>query len=68
MTCLAGAAISYVMLGLASELWMIYAARAFAGLMAGNLGVASAMMGSPGQEGHSSAWAGSVAMSRLARV
>jgi multidrug resistance protein len=44
MTCLAGAAVAYVMLGLASELWMIYAARAFAGLMAGNFGVASAMM------------------------
>jgi multidrug resistance protein len=44
MTCLAGAAVSYVMLGLASELWMVYAARAFAGIMAGNLGVASAMM------------------------
>jgi DHA1 family tetracycline resistance protein-like MFS transporter len=44
MICLAGAALSYVMLGLSSELWMIYAARAFAGLMAGNFGVASAMM------------------------
>ncbi len=44
MICLAGAALSYVMLGLATQLWMIYAARAFAGLMAGNFGVASAMM------------------------
>jgi MFS family permease len=44
MICLAGAAISYVMLGLASALWMVYVARAFAGSMAGNLGVASAMM------------------------
>ncbi|MEP5763729.1 MAG: MFS transporter [Halieaceae bacterium] len=44
MICLAGAALSYVALGLATELWMIYAARAFAGLMAGNFGVASAMM------------------------
>ena len=44
MICLAGAAASYVMLALASELWMIFAARAFAGIMAGNLGVASAMM------------------------
>jgi MFS family permease len=44
MICLAGAALAYVLLGLASELWMIYAARAFAGLMAGNFGVASAMM------------------------
>lgn len=42
--CLAGAAVSYLMLGLASELWMVYVARAFAGLMAGNVGVASAMM------------------------
>lgn len=44
MTCLAGGALSYVMLGLATELWMIYAVRAFAGIMAGNFGVASAMM------------------------
>jgi len=44
MICLAGAAVSYVMLGLASALWMVYAARAFAGMMAGNVGVASAMM------------------------
>jgi MFS family permease len=44
MICLAGAALSYVMLGLATELWMIYAARGFAGLMAGNFGVGSAMM------------------------
>lgn len=42
--CLAGAAVSYVMLGLASQLWMVFAARGFAGLMAGNFGVASAMM------------------------
>jgi len=44
MVCLAGAAVSYVMLGLASALWMVYVARAFAGMMAGNVGVASAMM------------------------
>lgn len=44
MICLAGAAVSYVLLGLASALWMVYAARGFAGLMAGNVGVASAMM------------------------
>ena len=44
MICLAGAAVSYVMLGLASQLWMVFAARGFAGLMAGNFGVASAMM------------------------
>ncbi len=42
--CLAGAALSYVMLGLANELWMIYVARGFAGVVAGNFGVASAMM------------------------
>ena len=45
MICLAGAALSYVMLGLASSLWMVYFARGFAGIMAGNFGVASAMMG-----------------------
>jgi len=44
MICLAGAAVSYVMLGLSTELWMIYCARAFAGLMAGNFGVVSAMI------------------------
>jgi multidrug resistance protein len=44
MICLAGAAISYVMLGLSSALWMVYVSRAFAGSMAGNVGVASAMM------------------------
>jgi len=44
MLCLGGGALSYVMLGLASSLWMVYAARAWAGLMAGNLGVASAMI------------------------
>jgi len=44
MACLAGGALSYVLLGLATELWMIYAVRAFAGMMAGNFGVASAMM------------------------
>lgn len=44
MICLAGAAVSYVMLGLASQLWMVFAARGCAGMMAGNFGVASAMM------------------------
>lgn len=44
MICLAGAALSYVMLGLSTELWMVYVARAFAGVMAGNIGVATAMM------------------------
>jgi DHA1 family tetracycline resistance protein-like MFS transporter len=44
MICLAGAACAYLMLGLASQLWMVFAARGFAGLMAGNFGVASAMI------------------------
>jgi MFS family permease len=44
MICLAGAASSYLMLGLASELWIVFAARGFAGMMAGNFGVASAMI------------------------
>ncbi len=44
MICLAGGALSYLLLGLATELWMLFAARAFAGVMAGNFGVASAMM------------------------
>ena len=44
MICLAGAACAYLMLGLASALWMVFAARGFAGLMAGNFGVASAMI------------------------
>ncbi len=44
MICLAGGALAYVALGLADELWMVFAARGFAGLMAGNFGVASAMM------------------------
>lgn len=44
MICLIGASISYFALAFASALWMIYAARAFAGLMAGNLPVAAAMM------------------------
>lgn len=44
MICLAGASCAYLMLGLASQLWMVFAARGFAGLMAGNFGVASAMI------------------------
>lgn len=44
MICLLGGALSYVMLGFASSLWMVYASRAFAGLVAGNLAVATAMM------------------------
>jgi DHA1 family tetracycline resistance protein-like MFS transporter len=45
MICLSGAVLSYLMLAFATELWMVYASRAFAGAMAGNIGVASAMMG-----------------------
>lgn len=45
LICLAGGALSYVILGLATELWMVYLSRAFAGLMAGNFGVATAMIG-----------------------
>ncbi|MFK7830069.1 MAG: MFS transporter [Congregibacter sp.] len=44
MICTSGAALAYLFLASADELWMIYGARAFAGLMAGNFGVASAMM------------------------
>jgi MFS family permease len=44
MICTSGAAVAYVLLAAADELWMIFAARAFAGAMAGNFGVASAMM------------------------
>ncbi len=42
--CLAGAVLAYLMLAFASALWMVFAARGFAGLMAGNFGVASAMI------------------------
>jgi len=44
MLCTAGAAAAYTLLAFASSLWMIYAARALAGVMAGNFPVASAMM------------------------
>jgi len=44
MICLFGGAVSYVLLGLASELWMVYAARGMGGVMAGSLPVASALM------------------------
>jgi DHA1 family tetracycline resistance protein-like MFS transporter len=44
MICLVGSAVAYVLLANSSELWMVYCARAFAGLVAGNIGVASAMM------------------------
>lgn len=44
MICLLGGAGCYAMIGFATDLWMIYAARTLAGLMAGNLPVATAMM------------------------
>lgn len=44
MICTSGAAVGYLILASAETLTMIYVARAFAGLMAGNFGVASAMM------------------------
>ena len=44
MVCLFGGALSYGMIGGASELWMLYAARAVGGVMAGSLPVASALM------------------------
>ncbi len=44
MICTGGAAAAYLLLASAESLSMIFVARAFAGLMAGNFGVASAMM------------------------
>lgn len=44
LTCLAGTAASYIMLANADSLLMIYASRILCGLMAGNFGVASAMI------------------------
>lgn len=44
MICLFGGALSYACLGSSNALWMVYAARAFGGLMAGSLPVASALM------------------------
>lgn len=44
LICLAGASLSYVMLAFASSLTMLYISRALAGMMAGNFGVASAMV------------------------
>lgn len=42
MICLFGGALSYLLLGAATELWMLYAARGFGGLMAGSLPIAFA--------------------------
>ncbi len=44
LICLAGASLSYVMLAFSTTLAMLYASRIFAGIMAGNFGVASAMV------------------------
>ena len=44
LTCLAGACISYIWLSMATSLLAVYLSRAFAGAMAGNFGVASAMV------------------------
>lgn len=43
LTCLAGGAACYLMLGFVTELWALYAVRILAGCFAGNFGVASAM-------------------------
>jgi DHA1 family tetracycline resistance protein-like MFS transporter len=42
LVSMAGAAVSYVWLGLADELWTLFAARAFCGAMAGNISAAFA--------------------------
>jgi DHA1 family tetracycline resistance protein-like MFS transporter len=42
LICLAGAGLSYIMLSFAASLLAIYLARIFAGLLAGNFGVAAA--------------------------
>ncbi len=44
LTCLGGACLSYVALSFCTTLLGVYLVRAFAGVMAGNFGVASAMM------------------------
>lgn len=44
LICLAGAAASYILLAFSHTLAMLYVSRALAGLMAGNFGVASAMV------------------------
>jgi len=42
LVSMAGAAVSYVWLGLAEDLWTLFAARAFCGAMAGNISAAFA--------------------------
>ncbi|ARN73368.1 MFS transporter [Oceanicoccus sagamiensis] len=44
LTCLGGACLSYIALSFCTTLLAVYLVRAFAGIMAGNFGVASAMM------------------------
>ncbi len=44
LICLAGAAVSYVLLAFANTLFLLYVSRILAGLMAGNFAVASAMV------------------------
>jgi MFS transporter, DHA1 family, tetracycline resistance protein len=44
LICLAGAGVSYVLLAFSTTLAMLYASRILAGIMAGNFGVASAMV------------------------
>lgn len=44
LICLGGAAVSYVLLAFSTTLTMLYIARSLAGVMAGNFGVASAMV------------------------
>ncbi len=45
LICLAGASVSYVILAFAHTLTMLYVSRIIAGIMSGNFGVASAMVG-----------------------
>jgi DHA1 family tetracycline resistance protein-like MFS transporter len=42
MSSMAAAALAYLLMGFASELWMLFAARAFSGLCAGNIAAAQA--------------------------
>jgi MFS family permease len=44
LTCLAGGSISYLIMAFSTNLEMLYASRIAAGIMAGNFGVASAMV------------------------
>ncbi len=44
MICLSGSVCSYLILAFADSLWLVFLSRGFAGLMAGNYGVASAMV------------------------